>query len=115
MPDLIQDDPVWVNKILDWKWTRLIARTAMVGPFVVSGVMKLLDFAEAKLEMEAFGLHPSAFGPRLPSRCNSQRPLSLSPDASSGSAPALLQCSRLLLLFWLTHSGRCRVKHASLR
>ena len=61
MPELERDDPVWVDAILDWKWTWLIARTAMVGPFVVSGVMKLLDFAEAKSEMEAFALHPNAF------------------------------------------------------
>ena len=61
MRDSNQDDPVWVDKILDWKWTWLIARTAMVGLFVVSGVMKLIDFAEAKAQMQAFGLHPTAF------------------------------------------------------
>lgn len=61
MRDLRRDDPVWVDTILDWKWTWLIARTAMVGLFVVSGVMKLLNFGQAKVEMEVFGLHPSAF------------------------------------------------------
>jgi uncharacterized membrane protein YphA (DoxX/SURF4 family) len=61
MRDLKRDDPVWVDAILDWKWTWLIARTLMVGLFVVSGVMKLLNFAEAKVEHEAFGLHPAGF------------------------------------------------------
>ena len=61
MGELKRDDPLWVDRILDWKWTWLIARTAMVGLFVVSGAMKLLNFTEAKVQMEAFGLNPSAF------------------------------------------------------
>jgi uncharacterized membrane protein YphA (DoxX/SURF4 family) len=60
MRNLKTDDPVWVDAILDWKWTWLIARTLMVGLFVVSGVMKLLNFSEARVEHEAFGLHPAA-------------------------------------------------------
>ena len=61
MKDFGRDDPAWVDAILDWKWTWLIARTAMVGIFVVSGIMKALDFAEARVEQEAVGLHPGAF------------------------------------------------------
>ena len=61
MNDLGRDDPRWVDAILDSRWTWLIARTAMVGMFVVSGVMKLLDFGQATAEQEAVGLHPGAF------------------------------------------------------
>ena len=61
MKSLRRDDPAWVDTILDWKWTWLIARTAMVGIFVVSGIMKLLKFSDAKVEQEAVGLHPAAF------------------------------------------------------
>ena len=56
-----RDDPAWVDTILDWKWTWLIARTAIVGIFIVSGLMKLLNFADAKVEQEAVGLHPGGF------------------------------------------------------
>ena len=61
MKDVGRDDPAWVDALLDWKWTWLIARTAMVGIFVVSGILKLLNFAEATVEQEAVGLHPGAF------------------------------------------------------
>ena len=61
MDDLGRTDPRWVDRILDWKWTWLIARTMVVGIFLVSGVLKLLDFPAAIAEQEAHGLHPAAF------------------------------------------------------
>ena len=60
MDDLSRTDPRWVDRILDWKWTWLIARTMIVGIFLVSGVLKLLDFPAAIAEQEAHGLHPGA-------------------------------------------------------
>jgi hypothetical protein len=54
-------DPRWVGRILDWKWTWLLARTAIVGIFLVSGVLKLIDFPAAVAEQEKLGLHPGAF------------------------------------------------------
>lgn len=60
MKNFGRDDAAWVDAILDWKWTWLIARAAMVGIFVVSGFLKLLDFNQAIAEQEAVGLHPGA-------------------------------------------------------
>jgi hypothetical protein len=57
MSELERRDPTWVDAILDWKWTWLIARTAMVGLFLVSGLLKSFDFAGAVAEQEAVGLH----------------------------------------------------------
>lgn len=54
-------DPAWVDRILDWRWTWLIARTAIVGIFLVSGIIKLFNFPAAVAEQEGFGLHPGAF------------------------------------------------------
>lgn len=61
MPDLSRTTPGWVDRILDWKWTWLIARTMIVSIFLVSGVSKLLDFPGAIAEQAAHGLQPAAF------------------------------------------------------
>lgn len=55
-----REDPAWVDTILDWRWTWLIARIAVVGIFVVSGIIKLFNFPLAIAEQEAHGLHPGA-------------------------------------------------------
>lgn len=60
MSDLGRSDPRWVDRILDWPATWLVARTAIVGIFLVSGVLKLMDFPAAIAEQEAHGLHPGA-------------------------------------------------------
>lgn len=51
-------DPKWVDAILDWRWTWLIARLALTAPFIVGALMKLSDLPAASLEQEHFGLHP---------------------------------------------------------
>lgn len=56
-----REDPAWVDSILDWRWTWLLARTAMVAIFLVSAILKSLDFQAAMLEQEQMGLHPGAF------------------------------------------------------
>ncbi len=53
-----RSDPGWVDAILDWRWTWLLARIALTGPFIVGAAMKLSDLHGAVLEQEHFGLHP---------------------------------------------------------
>jgi len=60
MADYRTEDPRWVDQILDWKWTWLLARTAIVGIFLVSGILKLADFPAAIAEQERLGLYPGA-------------------------------------------------------
>jgi uncharacterized membrane protein YphA (DoxX/SURF4 family) len=60
MKDFGRKDPVWVDQVLDWRWTWLIARIAMVGLFAIAGLMKFLNFADATDEVESLGLHPAA-------------------------------------------------------
>ncbi len=61
MTDSGQENPGWVDRILDWQWTWPIARTLLVGMFLVSAVLKTLDFPAAIAEQEAHGLTPGAF------------------------------------------------------
>jgi uncharacterized membrane protein YphA (DoxX/SURF4 family) len=51
-------DPDWVGALLEWPWTPLLARLALVSAFLVGGIDKLLDFHGAVAEQEHFGLHP---------------------------------------------------------
>jgi uncharacterized membrane protein YphA (DoxX/SURF4 family) len=53
-----QDDPRWVDAILDWRWTWLLARVALTGAYLLGGVTKLANFPAAVAEQEHFGLHP---------------------------------------------------------
>jgi uncharacterized membrane protein YphA (DoxX/SURF4 family) len=53
-------DPRWVDAILDWRWTWLTARVGLTVPYLVGGVLKLLDFRTAIAEQEHFGFHPGA-------------------------------------------------------
>lgn len=61
MTDFDRTDPRLIDAILDWKFTWLFARVAIVAMFVVSGVLKMLDFPAAIAEQENHGLHPGAF------------------------------------------------------
>jgi len=60
MQDFGQTNPSWVDAILDWRWTWLLARAAMVSMFVVSALLKLGDFHTAIAEQEGYGLRPGA-------------------------------------------------------
>jgi uncharacterized membrane protein YphA (DoxX/SURF4 family) len=51
-------DPRWVDAILDWRWTWLIARILLTGAYIVGGLTKLVDFKDAVAEQEHIGLHP---------------------------------------------------------
>ncbi len=52
------DDPRWVEAVLDWRWTWLIARIALTSAYLLGGLTKLFDFPAAVAEQEHFGLHP---------------------------------------------------------
>lgn len=53
-----RNNPRWVDTILDWRWTWVIARLALTGPYIVGALMKLSDLHFAVLEQEHFGLYP---------------------------------------------------------
>jgi uncharacterized membrane protein YphA (DoxX/SURF4 family) len=53
-------DPRWVDAVLDWPGTWLLARVALASAYIVGGVTKLLDFPAAIAEQAHFGLHPAA-------------------------------------------------------
>jgi uncharacterized membrane protein YphA (DoxX/SURF4 family) len=61
MPALRSDDPRWVDAVLDWRWTWLVARIALTGAYILGGLTKLADFPAAVAEQKHFGLHPGAF------------------------------------------------------
>jgi uncharacterized membrane protein YphA (DoxX/SURF4 family) len=52
--------PPWVQSILEWRGTWLLARIALTSAYVIGGLTKLTNFPAAVAEMEHFGLHPGA-------------------------------------------------------
>jgi uncharacterized membrane protein YphA (DoxX/SURF4 family) len=58
MPPKPVGDPRWVDTILDWKPTWLLARIALTSAYWLGGITKLTDFPSAILEQEHMGLHP---------------------------------------------------------
>jgi uncharacterized membrane protein YphA (DoxX/SURF4 family) len=59
MKNHYQVGPVWVNQMLDSKWSWLIARVALTSAYLVGGLIKLSDFPAAIAEQEHFGLQPA--------------------------------------------------------
>ncbi len=55
----ISDDPRWVDAILDWRWTWLVARVGLTGAYILGGLTKLFDFEGAVAEQAHFGLTPA--------------------------------------------------------
>lgn len=54
-------DPRFVDAILDWRWTSLLARLALVGAYLLGGVVKASDWQAAVAEQAHFGMHPAHF------------------------------------------------------
>jgi len=52
--------PRWVDAILDWNGTWLLARLALTCAYWVGGLAKLFDFPGAIAEQQHFGLEPAA-------------------------------------------------------
>jgi uncharacterized membrane protein YphA (DoxX/SURF4 family) len=55
-----RSDPHFVTAILDWRWTSLLARAALVGAYLLGGTVKLGDWPAAVAEQSHFGMHPAA-------------------------------------------------------
>jgi uncharacterized membrane protein YphA (DoxX/SURF4 family) len=51
-------DPSWIDAILIWRWTWLVARLALTSAYLLGGLTKLSDFSAAIAEQEHFGLYP---------------------------------------------------------
>lgn len=56
--DFTQRDPAMIDAILEWPGTWTIARLALVGPYLLGGVVKLTDLSAAAAEQAHFGLNP---------------------------------------------------------
>lgn len=56
---MTSDDPRWVDAILDWRWTWLLARVGLTGAYVLGGLAKLLHFDAAIAEQSDLGLRPA--------------------------------------------------------
>jgi uncharacterized membrane protein YphA (DoxX/SURF4 family) len=54
----VNDDPPWIDAILDWRGTFLAARIALTSAYLLGGITKLLDFPAAMAEQQHFGLNP---------------------------------------------------------
>lgn len=55
-----RDDPRFVDAILDWRWTGRLARLALVGAYLLGGIVKATDWPAAVAEQAHFGMHPAA-------------------------------------------------------
>ncbi|CBS89712.1 DoxX family protein [Azospirillum lipoferum] len=47
-----------IDRLLDWDGTWFLARLALVGAYLLGGLMKLADWPGAVAEQAHFGLHP---------------------------------------------------------
>ncbi len=52
--------PRLVEAILDWRWTGFLARLALVGAYLLGGIVKASDWTAAVAEKAHFGMHPPA-------------------------------------------------------
>jgi uncharacterized membrane protein YphA (DoxX/SURF4 family) len=53
-------DPRFVDAVLDWRPTWFLARLALVGAYLLGGLVKLSDWPAAVAEQAHFGMHPPA-------------------------------------------------------
>ncbi|MDE1172885.1 MAG: DoxX family protein [Parvibaculaceae bacterium] len=53
--------PRFVATVLEWRWTWLLARLALVSAYLLGGVVKLAGWPGAVAEQAHFGMHPPAF------------------------------------------------------
>ncbi|AEG51283.1 DoxX family protein [Sphingobium chlorophenolicum L-1] len=55
------DEPRFVDAILDWRPTWFLARLALVGAYLLGGIVKLSDWPAAVAEQAHFDMTPPAF------------------------------------------------------
>ncbi|MEG3086019.1 DoxX family protein [Sphingomonas sp. PB4P5] len=53
-------DPRFVDAVLDWRWTGFLARLALVGAYLLGGIVKASDWHAAIAEQAHFGMQPAA-------------------------------------------------------
>lgn len=53
-------EPRFVDAVLEWRWTGFLARLALVGAYLLGGVVKATDWPAAVAEQAHFGMHPPA-------------------------------------------------------
>ena len=51
-------DPFWVDAILEWRWTGILARLGLTSAYLLGGIVKLTNYSAAIAEQEHFGFHP---------------------------------------------------------
>jgi uncharacterized membrane protein YphA (DoxX/SURF4 family) len=54
-------DPRFVDIVLDWRWTGLVARLALVSAYLLGGIVKASDWPAAVAEQARYGMSPPAF------------------------------------------------------
>jgi uncharacterized membrane protein YphA (DoxX/SURF4 family) len=54
-------EPRFVDAILEWRWTGFVARLALVGAYLLGGVVKAADWSAAVAEQAHFGMAPPEF------------------------------------------------------
>ncbi|WP_296521405.1 DoxX family protein [Acinetobacter oleivorans] len=59
MSDLINNNPVWVKKILSIRGLLPLLRVALVSAYLVGGMNKFIGFHAAIDEQASFGLQPA--------------------------------------------------------
>ncbi|MAW98776.1 MAG: hypothetical protein CMN72_03835 [Sphingomonas sp.] len=55
-----ETEPRFVERVLDWRWTWFLARLALVGAYLLGGVVKLVNWPAAVAEQAHFGMSPPA-------------------------------------------------------
>ena len=58
---LAKDDPVWVDAILESRWTWRLARLGLTSLFVISALVELQNLAAVTTIQAQYGLRPPAF------------------------------------------------------
>ena len=53
-------NPRFVDAVLDWRWTSLVARLVLVSAFVLGAIVKLSDWPAAVTEQAQYGMSPPA-------------------------------------------------------
>ncbi|NIJ17744.1 DoxX family protein [Sphingobium vermicomposti] len=58
---MTRSEPRFVDAILDWPGTWFLARLALVGAYLLGGIVKLTDWPAAVAEQAHFGMNPPYF------------------------------------------------------
>ena len=59
MTAIAEATPRWIDAILRWNWTVVLARLALASPYLIGGLDKAIDFPAAVAEQAHFGLQPA--------------------------------------------------------